>query len=147
MEKQTFNLIGWTENLLIPDGYIGIMFNVRDITFKIVKKTGEFLKLEVTEWKEKTKCLGKPDYEHVPDGFYNNWLEKGTITGGRPDIERLMQSLSVATTENDISYKEPETVAMQNLADNISSLSSSLSFIETAIETRFPKLEEKQEEF
>jgi hypothetical protein len=143
MEKQTFNLIGWTETLLIPDGYIGIMFNVRDITFKIVKKTGEFLKLEVSEWKEKTKCLGKPDYEHVPDGFYNNWLEKGTITGSRADIERIMQSLLVATTENYVSYKEPETVAIQNLADNISSLSSSLSFIERAIETRFPKLEEK----
>jgi hypothetical protein len=53
-----------------------------------------------------------------------------------------MQSLGVATTKNNVCFKEPETVAMQNLADNIQSLSSSLSFIERAIETRFPKLEE-----
>ena len=142
MQNETFNLIGWNEGMLFPDGYVGINFNISDITFEILPQGGEFLKLEVTEWREKTKCLGAPDWEHIPDGFYNNWLEKGKITGGRPDIERFMDSLMIARTENFISYKEPETVAMQNLADNISSLSSSLSFIERAIETRFPKLEE-----
>lgn len=139
MKQETLNLIGWNEMYLIPDGYLPIAFSLDDLTFKVVTGQDELV-LEVIEWKEKTKWDGE---KHLPDGYYNNWIERGIITGARGSIDSLLYSLSVSTVGNYSQYHEPKVEAMKELSSSISSLS--LSFIERTIETRFPKLPEMEE--